>query len=69
MLGLDVVVEEVENSIDEWNFKEEGEVIVNGSVVKAVVSGKLTPKINQISVNIAILGDGGTLIFKGSKQP
>lgn len=69
LVFTEVAVEEVENSIEEWNFEEEGEVIVNGSVVKAVVSGKLTPKINQISVNIAILGDGGTLIFKGSKQP
>lgn len=68
LVFTEVPVEEVENSADVWNFEEDEEVIVNGSVVRAKVSGKLTPKINQISVNIAISGDGGTLIFKGTKQ-
>jgi len=68
LVFTEVSVEEVENSADVWNFEEDEEVIVNGSVVRAKVSGKLTPKINQISVNIAISGDGGTLIFKGTKQ-
>lgn len=68
LVFTEVPVEEVENSADVWNFEEDEEVIVNGSVVRAKVSGKLTPKINHISVNIAISGDGGTLIFKGTKQ-
>ena len=68
MHSPDIVVTRKKLLKDVWNFEEDEEVIVNGSVVRAKVSGKLTPKINQISVNIAISGDGGTLIFKGTKQ-
>lgn len=68
LVFTEVSVKELENSDGVWDFEKKGEVIVNGSVVSAKVSGELMPKINEIAINIAISGDGGMLIFKGTKE-
>lgn len=64
---VEVPVEESVQGTDVWNFEKTSEVDVNGSVINAKISGKLTPKTNQLHVNITISDELGTLIFRGLK--
>lgn len=60
-------LDEVEETQPEvWSFSNDTEVVVNGTVMDAKISGNLTPSTNQMKITISISGIG-TLNFKGRK--
>ena len=60
-------LDEVEETQPEvWSFSNDTEVVVNGTVMDAKISGNLTPSTNQMKITISISGIG-TLNFKGHK--
>lgn len=66
-LFFDIVpVTPVEEQLDVWNFSKEVEVVVNGTVMKAKITGKLAPRTNQVIITISI-SEIGTLNFNGTK--
>lgn len=67
LVFTEIAVSEDENNVGVWRFSNDGEIVVNASVVRAKISGSITSTTNQLSVNISISEDVGTLIFKGVK--